>query len=247
MIIYPAIDIIEGQCVRLTRGDFGRKKKYFDDPLAVALRWKEKGASWIHVIDLDGARTGRVSNLSLAEKIREKTGVKVQYGGGVRDLETMEKVLSAGIDRVILGTRAIEDRNFLEAGFKMFGNRMIISLDFGKDGTIYKNGWQERTSKNIFDFTGELEKLGMEEVIVTDIERDGMLAGIDTDRLEKILAGTSIHFIIAGGISSVDDIKELKDLEHSGISGVIAGKALYEGKTPMDLAEAIKAGKGIDN
>ena len=247
MIIYPAIDIIEGQCVRLTRGDFGRKKKYFDDPLMVAARWKEKGASWIHVIDLDGARTGSVSNLSLAEKIRKKTKVKVQYGGGIRDIETMEKVLSAGIDRVILGTRAIEDRDFLESASVRFGNKVIVSLDFGRDGTIYKNGWQERTSKNIFDFAGELEKLGMDEVIVTDIERDGTLGGIDTGRLRKILSGISIPLIIAGGISSIDDIIKLKQIEPLGISGAVAGKALYEGKDPMDLAEAIKAGKGIDN
>jgi phosphoribosylformimino-5-aminoimidazole carboxamide ribotide isomerase len=247
MIVYPAIDIIDGQCVRLTRGDFGRKTKYFDDPLIVAGRWKEKGASWIHIIDLDGARTGRVSNLSLAENIRKKTGVKVQYGGGIRDIDTMEKVLSAGIDRVILGTRAIEDRDFLESGSSRFGNKIIISLDFGKDGTIYKNGWQERTSKKIFDFTAELEELGMEEVIVTDIDRDGTLGGVDTENLRKILAGTSMSFIIAGGISSVDDIKKLKKIESLGVTGVIAGKALYEGKDPMDLAEAIKAGKGSDN
>jgi phosphoribosylformimino-5-aminoimidazole carboxamide ribotide isomerase len=247
MIIYPAIDIIDGQCVRLTRGDFGKKKKYFDDPLQVASRWKEKGASWIHVIDLDGARTGKVANLSIAESIKQKIGVKVQYGGGIRDFATMEKVLSAGIDRAILGTRAIEDRKFRESGFKEFGKNIIISLDFGKDGTIYKNGWQDRTSKNIFDFTGELEKLGMEEIIVTDIERDGTLEGTDTGRLSKILSTTTLSFIIAGGISRIEDIAELKKIESKGISGVIAGKALYEGKSPMDLAEAIRIGKKVDN
>ncbi len=247
MIIYPAIDIIDGQCVRLTRGDFGKKKKYFDDPLQVALRWKEKGASWIHVIDLDGARTGKVANLSIAEKIRQKTGVKVQYGGGIRDLSALEEVLAAGIDRAILGTRAIEDKDFREAGYGKFGNRIIISLDFGKDGIIYKNGWQDRTSKNIFDFTRELEKLGMKEVIVTDIERDGTLEGTDTNRLSRILSGTDLDFIIAGGISSIEDIAELKKIESEGISGVIAGKALYEGEDPMDLAEAIRAGNKVDN
>jgi phosphoribosylformimino-5-aminoimidazole carboxamide ribotide isomerase len=243
VIIYPAIDIIEGQCVRLTKGDFGKKKKYFDDPLKVALKWKEKGASWIHVIDLDGARTGKVANLSIAESIRQKTGVKVQYGGGIRDFTTIKKVLSAGIDRAILGTRAIEDSIFLETGFGKFQNKIIISLDFGKDGTIYKNGWQDRTSKNIFDFTRDLEKLGMEEIIVTDIEKDGTLEGTDTERLRRILSGTALNFIIAGGISSIEDIKELKKIESKGISGVIAGKALYEGESPMDLAEAIKVGK----
>lgn len=247
MIIYPAIDIIEGQCVRLTKGDFEKKKKYFDDPLQVALRWKEKGASWIHVIDLDGARTGMVANLSIAESIRRKTGIKVQYGGGIRDFATLEKVLSAGIDRAILGTRAIEDRKFLEIGFDKFGKKIIISLDFGKDGTIYKNGWQDKTAKNIFNFTLELEKLGMEEIIATDIERDGTLGGTDTGRLSRILSGTALKFIIAGGISCIEDIEKLKKIEPEGISGVIAGKALYEGENPMDLAEAIRVGKKVDN
>jgi phosphoribosylformimino-5-aminoimidazole carboxamide ribotide isomerase len=247
MIIYPAIDIIDGQCVRLTKGDFGKKKKYFDDPMQVAMKWKEKGADWIHVIDLDGARTGKVANLSIAERIRQKTGVKVQYGGGIRDLPTLEKVLSSGIDRAILGTRAIEDRDFRETGFDKFGKKIIISLDFGKNGTIYKNGWQDKTSKNIFDFTLELEKLGLEEIIVTDIERDGTLGGTDTGRLSQILSGTALNFIIAGGISCIEDIEELKKIESKGISGVVAGKALYEGESPMDLAEAIRVGKKVDN
>jgi phosphoribosylformimino-5-aminoimidazole carboxamide ribotide isomerase len=242
MIIFPAIDIIDGQCVRLTKGDFGRKKKYFDDPVEVALRWKEKGAAWIHVIDLDGARTGKISNLAKAASIKEKTGIKVQYGGGIRDLETVGEVLLKGIDRAILGTRAIEDSNFLSSCISKYGKKIILSLDFGKDGTIYKNGWQDRTAKNIFSFVKELEKTGMEEIIVTDIEKDGTLGGINTERLKKILEQTLMSFIIAGGISGIGDIRELKKMEDYGISGIIAGKALYEGKNPMDLAEAIKAG-----
>jgi len=240
MIIFPAIDIIEGQCVRLTKGDFNRRKKYLDDPLEVALRWKKKGAKWIHIIDLDGARTGKVSNLDTAVFIREKTGIKVQYGGGIRDLKTVTEVLSMGIDRVILGTRVIEDRSFLRSCMEKFRKRIILSLDFGKNGIIYKNGWQDRTSKNIFDFVKELEKLGMKKIIVTDIERDGTLDGINIDSLKRILETSSMSFIVAGGISGIDDIKDLKKIEDYGISGIIIGKALYEGKDLMDLAEAIK-------
>jgi len=241
MIIYPAIDIIDGQCVRLTKGDFGHKKKYSDDPLEVARLWKNKGAEWIHVIDLDGARKGLLSNLGVAAAIKEDTGVKIQYGGGIRDSRSLEKVLSDDIDRAILGTAALEDHDFLQHCYSKFGRKIIISLDFGKGGTIYKKGWQEKTSKNIFDYIRQLEKMGMEEIIVTDIERDGTLSGADTGMLKRILDSTSMKLIIAGGISGLGDIMALKRLEERGISGVIAGKALYEGKDPLDLAEAIRA------
>ena len=243
MIILPAIDIIEGQCVRLTRGDFNEKKKYFDDPVKVAEGWKEQGAEWIHIIDLDGARTGKISNLSIAAEIRDRLEVKVQYGGGIRDRGSIEKVLSEGIDRAILGTRAIEDGDFLKSCFKKYGKRIIISLDYGKNGAIYKNGWQRKSSKNIFDFLKKLETLGMEEVIITDIDRDGTLGGTNIEYLKKILMSASMSFIIAGGIGNIEDIKKLKKLEEHGISGVIAGKALYEGRVPMDLGEAIRTGK----
>jgi len=242
VIIYPAIDIIGGQCVRLTRGDYSQKKKYFDDPVKVALKWKEKGAAWIHVVDLDGARTGDASNLGIAGDIKKRTGVNIQYGGGIRDDKTIEKVMAAGIDRAILGTRAIEDWDFLKSAFKKFGDRIIISLDFSNGGIICKRGWQEKTSENIYDFTGRLEKLGMKEVIITDIERDGTLEGADIAKLKNIVESVPLSFIIAGGISDIEDIRKLKGLEKSGISGVITGKALYEGDSPMDLGEAIRAG-----
>ncbi|HAJ95125.1 MAG TPA: 1-(5-phosphoribosyl)-5-[(5-phosphoribosylamino)methylideneamino]imidazole-4-carboxamide isomerase [Actinobacteria bacterium] len=244
MIVFPAIDIIDGQCVRLTRGDFDQKKKYSNDPIKVAQKWKEYGAEWIHIIDLDGARTGKISNLSIAARIRDKLEVKVQYGGGIRDQGSIEKVLSEGIDRAILGTRAIEDNDFLESCFNEYDRRIILSLDYGKNGTIYKNGWQKRSSKNIFDFLKKLETMKMKEIIVTDIDRDGTLGGINMDFLKKILLSTGISFIIAGGIGNIKDIEKLKELEEHGISGVIAGKALYEGDAPMDLGEAIRTGKG---
>lgn len=243
MIVFPAIDIIDGQCVRLTRGDFDQKKKYFDDPVKVAQKWKDRGAEWIHIIDLDGARTGKISNLSIAAGIKDKLGVKVQYGGGIRDQKSIEKVLSKGIDRAILGTRAIEDNDFLESCFNKYGKRIILSLDYGKNGTIYKNGWQKRSSENIFDFLKKLGIMKMKEIITTDIDRDGTLGGINMDFLKKILLSTDIRFIVAGGIGNIEDIKKLKKLEEYGISGVIAGKALYEGDVLMDLGEAIRVGK----
>ena len=243
MIIFPAIDIIDGQCVRLTRGDFGQKKKYFDDPAKVAHRWKESGAEWIHIIDLDGARTGKISNLSIAAKIKKKLGIKVQYGGGIRDRETVEKVLSEGIDRAILGTRAIEDDDFLRACFDQYGKKIILSLDYGKNGIIYKNGWQKSASISIFDFLNKLEIMEMKEIIVTDIDRDGTMGGTNLDFLKKLLMSSGIDLIIAGGIGNIEDIKKIKKLQEYGISGVIAGKALYEGDEPMDLAEALSVGR----
>ena len=244
MIIIPAIDIIGGQCVRLTKGDFDSKKKYFDDPLEVAAMWKEKGASWIHIIDLDGARTGKVVNLLIAAEIRKRLKVKVQYGGGVRDDKTIELVLSNGIDRVILGTRAIEDPEFLRESYYKYGGKIILSLDYGQDEKVYKHGWQDESSKKISYFFKELEKLGIKEIIITDITRDGTLEGTNTGFLKSLASTTSMKFIIAGGIGSIEDIKKLKNIENKGVSGVIIGKALYEGATPIDLSEAIEIGSG---
>ncbi len=244
MIIIPAIDIIDGHCVRLTKGDFDSKKKYFDDPLEVAAMWKEKGAGWIHIIDLDGARTGRVINLAIAAEIKKRLKVKVQYGGGIRDDETLGLVLSSGTDRAILGTRAIEDPEFLKESHHKYGDRIILSLDYGRNGKVYKHGWQEESSKKISDFFIGLEELGIKEIIITDITKDGTLEGTNTGFLKDLMSSTSIKFIIAGGIGSLEDIKRLKNIEDMGVSGVIIGKALYEGSTPIDLSEAIEIGSG---
>jgi phosphoribosylformimino-5-aminoimidazole carboxamide ribotide isomerase len=244
MIIIPAIDIIDGQCVRLTKGDFNSKKKYFDDPLKVAAMWKEKGASWIHIIDLDGARTGKVVNLLIAAEIRKRLNVKVQYGGGIRDDRTLGLVLSSGIDRAILGTRAIEDPEFLKENYLKYEDKIILSLDYGQDEKVYKHGWQDESSKKISDFFKGLEELGIKEIIITDITRDGTLEGTNTGFLESLASSTSIRFIIAGGIGGIEDIRRLKNIEDKGVSGVIIGKALYEGDTPIDLSKAIEIGSG---
>ena len=244
MIIIPAIDIIDGQCVRLTKGDFNSKKKYFDDPLKVAAMWKEKGASWIHIIDLDGARTGKVVNLLIAAEIRKRLNVKVQYGGGIRDDKTLGLVLSSGIDRAILGTRAIEDPEFLKENYLKYVDKIILSLDYGQDEKVYKHGWQDESSKKISDFFKELEELGIKEIIITDITRDGTLEGTNTDFLESLVSSSSIRFIIAGGIGSIEDIRRLKNIEDKGVSGIIIGKALYEGDAPIDLSKAIEIGSG---
>jgi len=242
MIILPAIDIIDGDCVRLTRGDFKSKKKYSGNPVETALMWKEKGAQWLHIVDLDGAKYGICKNLQTAAEIKEKTGLKVEYGGGIRDMQILQKVLNTGIDRVILGTKVLEDRALLKEANLMFGNRLIISVDFSASGIIYKDGWQKETELNIFEHAASLKSEGISEIIITNISRDGTLSGPDIGLIEKVLRKSCLNLIIAGGITTVDDIKKLKDLNNPAITGVIIGKALYEGT--ISLEEAIQAAKG---
>ena len=242
MIILPAIDIIDGDCVRLTRGDFKSKKKYSGNPVETALMWKEKGAQWLHIVDLDGAKYGICKNLQTAAEIKEKTGLKVEYGGGIRDMQILQEVLNTGIDRAILGTKVLEDRALLKEANLMFGNRLIISVDFSASGIIYRDGWQKETELNIFEHAANLKSEGISEIIITNISRDGTLSGPDIGLIEKVLQKSCLNLIIAGGITTVDDIKKLKDLNNPAITGVIIGKALYEGT--ISLEEAIQAAKG---
>lgn len=239
MIILPAIDIIDGEAVRLTMGDFESKKKYSGDPVKTALMWMEKGAQWLHIVDLDGAKYGICKNLQIAAQIKEKTGLKVEYGGGIRDMQMLKEVLSTGIDRAILGTRVLEDNALLKESVLTFGNRLIVSLDFSSSGIIYKDGWQKETKLNIFDFAAGLKSEGISEIIITDISRDGTLSGPDIGLIEKVLQKSGLNLIIAGGITTVDDIKKLKDLKNPAITGVIIGKALYE--ETISLEEALMA------
>lgn len=244
MIIIPAIDLIRGHCVRLTRGKFNTEKRYFDDPVEVARKWKRAGAEWLHIIDLEGARAGKIKNLGTAQEIKRKVNVKMQYGGGIRNYETIEKILKTGIERIILGTRAIEDMSFLEGSILKYEGRIILSLDYTADGLINKNGWQKKSSFNIFEFITKVEKSGLRETIITDISRDGTLRGVNLGFLKRILISSNMGFIIAGGISSLDDIKRLKEIEDMGIKGVIIGKALYDERVRIDLKKAIEIGLG---
>jgi phosphoribosylformimino-5-aminoimidazole carboxamide ribotide isomerase len=242
MIILPAIDIIDGEAVRLTRGDFESKKKYSGNPVETALIWKEKGAQWLHIVDLDGAKYGKCKNLQIAVQIKEKTGLKVEYGGGIRDMQILKEVLSTGLDRAILGTKVLEDRDLLRKANSMFGNRLIVSLDFSSSGIIYKDGWQKETELNIFEHAASLKSEGISEIIITNISRDGTLSGPDIGLIEKVLQKSRLNLIIAGGITTADDIRKLKDLNNPAITGVIIGKALYEGT--ISLEEAILAAEG---
>ena len=238
MEIIPAIDIIDGACVRLYKGDYTKKVKYFDDPVEVAGKWLNYGIKWIHLIDLDGARTGFPENLEIAVKIKKKHDVLIEYGGGIRSFETLDKVMEAGIDKIILGTKAIENFENLKEYHTRSNGRIIISLDFGKQNMIFQKGWLSGSEIGLFDFGKKIKESGIKEVIITDISRDGTLEGINIDIFKMFLEETGLKIYVAGGVSGINDIKKLKKIESLGIKGVIIGKALYEGK--IDLKEALE-------
>jgi len=240
MEIIPAIDIIDGACVRLYKGDYEKKIKYSDDPVEVAGKWMELGAKWIHLIDLDGAKTGFPQNLGIVSKIKEKYNALIEYGGGIRSMETLQEALAAGADKIILGTKAIENPESLTEYYAKSNGKIIISLDFGRENKVYKKGWLSDSDMDLFDLAKKIKDTGVNEVIITDISRDGTLEGVNIDVIKEFLMKTHLEIYIAGGVSGINDIKELKAIESLGIKGVIIGKALYEGK--INLKEALEKG-----
>jgi phosphoribosylformimino-5-aminoimidazole carboxamide ribotide isomerase len=240
MEIIPAIDIIDGACVRLYKGDYEKKVKYFDDPVEVAGKWLEYGAKWIHLIDLDGARTGFPENLKIAVRIKEKYNVFIEYGGGIRSLETLNYVMEAGVDKIIIGTKAIENLESLKEYYIKSKGKIIISLDFGEGNMVFKKGWLSGSDMDLFDFGKKIKDSGINEVIITDISRDGTLEGVNIDVIKEFLRETHLEIYVAGGVSCINDIRKLKEIESHGIKGIIIGKALYEGK--INLKEALEIG-----
>lgn len=235
MMIYPAIDIKDGKCVRLTQGKFDKEKVYFESPPEVAKLWQEKGSKVLHIVDLDGALEGESKNLSVIKKIVEAVDIPIQLGGGIRSLETIKALIDIGISRVILGTKAIEDREMLRKAVKMYGNRIVVSID-AKDGYVALNGWTKTSEVIALDFAKELETLGVKTIVYTDIARDGMMKGPNFEAIKKMKEHVEIDVIASGGVTSLDDIIELSKI---GVAGAIVGKALYEGK--INLAD-IKVG-----
>ena len=237
MIIFPAIDIKNGNVVRLLQGKFDEVTEYSSAPLAIAKIWENKGAEAIHIIDLDGAQTGEPKNIDLIVKISQTVNIPVEVGGGIRTKEDIKKLVESGVQRVILSTKVIEDRGFLKEIIAKWGDKIAISLDC-KEGMLTLKGWVETTDIKAIDFVKELEELGLKCIIYTDIARDGMLTGPNFKSLEELLDATNIPVIASGGIAGIEDIEKLKAIENKGILGAITGKALYEGK--LDLKEAIK-------
>ncbi len=237
MIIYPAIDIIGGKCVRLTQGDYSRMDTYSDDPLAVAMGFEGSGAEYLHVVDLDGARYGMPINLGTASMIALQASIPVQLGGGIRTIDDIQNSLSKGISRVILGTSAIKDPELVKEAIGTFGDAIAVAID-AKQGKVAISGWEEISSLDAVDFAVHMEKIGASVIIYTDVQKDGMLSGPNFDEIHKICSSVSISVIAAGGVSTLEDIEGLKK---AGADGVIIGKALYTGD--ISLGDALLAGR----
>ena len=235
MIIIPAIDLKDGQCVRLFQGKRDAVTLYSNDPAATAKRWESYGAGLIHIVDLDGAFTGNQTNFDAIVKIRQSVKIALQVGGGIRHIESITKLFSAGIERVILGTVAIEDPGFLIYSCGKHPGRVLIGID-AKEGMVAIKGWEEVTSLTAKELAGRLQIVGAAGVIYTDIARDGTLSGPNIEAIREIVESVTIPVIAAGGVSSIEDIKNLMRIKN--LWGVITGKAIYSGT--LDLKEAIQ-------
>jgi phosphoribosylformimino-5-aminoimidazole carboxamide ribotide isomerase len=241
VILYPAIDISEGKAVRLVRGDFDAKTVYQDDPLEAARTWVAEGARFLHVVDLDGAREGKPVNIDHLERIAHELSVPVQYGGGLRSLPAVRDALRAGAERVILGTAAFTDIDFLDDVLGAFRERIVVSVDT-RGGHVSTSGWQETTQMSADTVITRLQQRGVRSFVYTNVDRDGMLEGPDVEEVARIAGVVRGRFLYSGGIGSLDDLRGLAGLRQVNLGGVIVGKALYEGRFTIREAQAALVG-----
>jgi phosphoribosylformimino-5-aminoimidazole carboxamide ribotide isomerase len=227
MILYPAIDIMDGKAVRLVEGRFEDATTYHDDPLDAAQSWVAAGARFLHVVDLDGARAGEPRSLDHLKRIVQGTGVPVQYGGGLRTLPAVREALRAGAERAIVGTAAFSDIDFLDDIIALFGPRIVVSVDV-KDGMIATAGWTQTTQMPAVDAIHRLTARGVRSFVYTDVSRDGKLSGPDLDGVKRVADAVRGRFLYSGGIGTLDDLRGLAGMRQVNLAGVIAGKALYE-------------------
>ena len=240
MKIFPAIDIKDKKCVRLVKGDFDNKTEYEIPPLDQAGKYKDHGFKNLHIVDLDGALTGKTVNLDIIQEIVNKFDLKIEIGGGVRNFESIQKYTDVGVEKVILGSAAIKDKNFLKEACKKFPNKIALGLD-AKDGYLSVSGWKENSNHLTLDFLKEVNNYGASRLIYTDINKDGMKTGPNFKETVKIAERSNCPVIISGGVSSIDDIKKAKGL-NKNIEGIIVGKAIYDGDIKLDeLAREIDA------
>jgi len=237
MIIIPAIDLKDGKCVRLSQGRMDQETIYSGNPVEVAKHWESKGAERLHVVDLNGAVTGKRFHSSLIKKMIQSVSIPVEVGGGIRNSETIEDYLSSGASWVILGTVALKNRSLLKESCQRFPEKVILGID-AKEGKVAVEGWKEEASIDAIDLVKEFERINLSAIIFTDIERDGMSTGLNRQMTRALARSTSIPVIASGGVSQIEDIKKLMELESDGIIGVITGRALYAGS--LDLEEAIR-------
>jgi phosphoribosylformimino-5-aminoimidazole carboxamide ribotide isomerase len=239
MKIIPAIDIQNGNCVRLKQGDFTKETIFHSSPIDIAQKWVDEGAERLHIVDLDGARLGSPINMAVISKICDKfPSIPVQIGGGIRDLETAEKYLSAGASFIIVGTKAVENPNFIKILCSKFPKKVIVGID-AKNGEVATEGWLSISDKNAIDFAKIFENLGVAEIVYTDIEKDGMMKGLNIEATLDLAKNVKIPIIASGGVSCIEDIYKIGAYTKSGISGIIIGRALYEKKFNIEEAKKV--------
>jgi len=232
MIVLPAIDIKDGHCVRLYQGDYAQVTTYDADPVQVARRWQAAGASWLHIVDLDGAALGQPVNVELIAQMRAATSLHIEVGGGMRSLAHIEQILALGIDRIVLGTVALTDHVLLEQALRRWSDRIVVGLD-ARDGWVAISGWRETSRMQATVLATELSALGVQRFIYTDIARDGVLGGPNLSAIHEVQRATSCALIASGGVASIADLHSLAAL---GVEGAIVGKAIYTGDVDLPIA-----------
>ncbi len=230
MIIYPAIDIRNGKCVRLFQGKLDKETVYSDNPLLTAKAWEEKGAKFIHLVDLDGAFTGNPENKNMIKGIIETVNIPVQVGGGIRGIEDAKEIIEMGAERIIVGTSAVKDYKFVESLIELYGDKIIVSID-AKDGLVFMDGWIKNSDVEAVAFAKDLEQMGVKTIVYTDISKDGTMIGPNYYELKRLKQNININIIASGGIGKKKDVEELKALD---LYGVIIGRALYEDKIKLE-------------
>ena len=237
MLIYPAIDLYEGKAVRLYKGDYAQMTVYNENPVAVARDFQNSGATCIHLVDLEGAKSGTTPNLETVCAIKKETGLFCEIGGGIRAMEVVSRYLDAGLDRVILGTAAVTDPAFLQAAVEKYGEKIAVGIDI-KDGFVAIKGWTEKSEKDALEFAAEMQSLGVKTLICTDISKDGAMEGANHQLYKALSERFGMQIIASGGVSSMEDVKRLAAMD---LHGAIIGKAYYTGA--IDLAQAIEVAK----
>ena len=242
MIIFPAIDIRGGQCVRLVKGDFAQETVFSQRPEIMAKRWEDEGGEYLHLVDLDGARAGQSRNLDVVEMILKTINIPVELGGGIRTMDNIKRVLEMGVTRVILGSIAVKDPELVKTACKEYGSeRIVVGID-AKDGIVAVDGWGVSGEVKATELAKRMADGGVKHIIYTDISRDGTLTGVNAKATAEIAKVSGIKVVASGGVSSIEDIKLVKEYEQDGIEGVIVGKSIYTGA--LSLPEAIKVAKG---
>ena len=235
--LLPAIDLIDNQCVRLVQGDYGQKTTYGSDPVAVAKDFEAQGADVLHVVDLSGAKQGSIAHLEMIKKIRESISIPMEVGGGVRTKEAVKQLIEVGVERIILGTVLIKDKEFAKNILQEYPDRIVFGID-GRDDKVAVSGWLEETDVTVIDLIKEYEEFGLTHVIYTDINKDGLLQGANLIMLRRILEETNINLVASGGVSSLADIEKIRNIDiNEKLFGVITGKDLYENKFTVKQAK----------